>query len=176
MPGEQDNKQILVKAADLLHHLVTADRRHQKVQKQNVIMSVTHPLYGLIRIVFRVHMIAGTLKICLQRQRHGRVVIQSQNRIAADDVRYLLMLSHCLLPPLSLDWATETAHSGIDMPKIAPPPGLSSTHMLPPNFPRTTVLEIYSPSPVPIVHLLVIISLYSRFFTCGFTPGPVSFT
>ena len=60
------------------------------------------------------------------------------------------------------------------MPKIAPPPGLSSTHMLPPNFPRTTVLEIYSPSPVPIVPLLVIISLNSRFFTCGFTPGPVS--
>ena len=67
MAGKQNDKQILIKAADLFHDLVAADRCHQKVQEQNVIMAVSHPLNGFVGIVFYVYVIAGTLKIGLQR-------------------------------------------------------------------------------------------------------------
>ena len=49
------------------NHLITADRGHQKVQKQDVITSVADPLDGSVGIVFHIHQIAGTLEISLDR-------------------------------------------------------------------------------------------------------------
>ena len=59
MACQQNNIQICVKFTDSFDYLVAADRTHQKVQQQNIIMMIPNPLHSLIRVIFNVHMVAG---------------------------------------------------------------------------------------------------------------------
>ena len=65
MARQQDDIYILIKFADFLHHLIAAYGCHQKIQKQYVIISLPHPFDGEIRIIDYIHIVTGTLKICL---------------------------------------------------------------------------------------------------------------
>ena len=77
--GEQNDEQLFVELPDLLHHLVAADGGHQKVQQQDVIVSVSDALNGGVGVVFRVHPVTGALEIGLNGGSHDGVIVQGED-------------------------------------------------------------------------------------------------
>ena len=76
MAGQQHDEQILIELSDLLHHLVTANGRHQEVQQHNIVGAVANTLDRLQRIVFHINRIAGSAKIILDRSGDNGIIVQ----------------------------------------------------------------------------------------------------
>ena len=140
MSGQQYDVDFFVESSDFLHHLISANGRHQEIQQQDIVFSVSYLFNCLIRVIHHIYVIAGALEIGLQRGCHDIIVIQRQD--SEIFMQRSPVFSHFPTVSPFVMFSSCTSLCGMETPTTAPPAGLSSVHMVPPNFPLTTASEI----------------------------------